>query len=610
MSSTESGRAFLAAIPSSWTVEQRESDYGVDFDVELFQGGHTTGLHFGVQLKSTDKARRRASVRIKRSTANYWSSLEYPILVVLYESVSGRLWWQWWHRYDPHGSDTSAARFTLPFPSDQVWDKTETPADIETEVAAYRSWASAEAHLPLRVVIRGEGEVAGVGVGSIIAALRRRLRNFEDLFQVGASPAGPLSLTVDIAPNESVVWISGGGSATLHYPGVEATHLDGDVAKRLSADLLLLIADRVAVLGLKKHAARVVSDAMRESSVVFDPDIASKALFLLLEGGPVAEAIDLLHALTRQPSEEVAIIGMQMALSWATMASKDARRRVIDALVMWPTDPDEPDRDLHAGQFTFNAAQLARQDDLNDSLSLMLRAAELDPQYLDRGYWWREKGGLLFLLGRHREAVAAYQEAVARGESGARAFLADALLWSREFDEAVELFNEVAKEGSSSRAEWRLKANVFRDLREYQQSEPRLNDLLDASLLNQLAVESATPEHARTALAIGAALVAESTPELWLQAMGASLQAGEHFEDVVLTARRFCGDDMVDCILEQSADGDAAQGLLELFDQLPLETEPPNVIRLIEPKSGEVRVIDLNQPSAIEDGAEGDRTAS
>lgn len=582
-------------MPDSWTAEERRNDYGIDFDVEIFREDVTTGLLFSVQLKSTERVGRKASVRLKRSSANYWTSLNRPVLIVLYEAAQGRLWWQWWHRYDPIDTDESAAKFTLTFPERQLWDSSITPSELEREVEAYLAWANAETHLPLSVIIRGQDKVAGLRVGLIIAAVRRRLREFDRLLVMRASASGPLALTIDISPDESVIWLSGGGSATLHHQGVDASAVAGsDVAGRLSADLVLLLANRVALLGLKSEAARLAASAMRESSVINDPKIAQGTLFLLLEGGLVSDAVDLFGFLVHRGTEEVAALATLTTLSWARSADSGARRQVVDALAGWRNEPD----DVQAAQFTYNAAQLARVDDLDHALDLLRRAGDLDANYKDRGYWWREQGGLLFQLGRHETAAEAYQEAVARGENTARPLLADALLWSGRLPEAIELFKQVADDASLSTSEWRLKARVFPRVHEHsaQSGEPTLSDIPDAHALYELAIESTLSPLARMELMIAAALAAEASPELWLRAIALSLDDGDLFLDVALTARRFCGDDVVDFMLEQGQDPDAAHALLEMFEQLPPEQSAPNVLRFITPGTNAIEVIDLNEP--------------
>lgn len=121
---TESRRAFDSALPT-WLVSRPQTDdYGVDLEVELFEGGLATGLTFKVQLKSTD-ARGRVKERIKRSSILYWHDLDVPVLIVLYNSVDKSLRYRWVHSIGSDSPDSGADKITLNFdvnpPIDVEW---------------------------------------------------------------------------------------------------------------------------------------------------------------------------------------------------------------------------------------------------------------------------------------------------------------------------------------------------------------------------------------------------------------------------------------------------------------------------------------------------------
>lgn len=67
-----------------------ESDYGIDFEVELVQGDQVTGRYFKAQVKSSEQIRVRKKDRvpvvggIKESTLYYWTELSYKTHVILY----------------------------------------------------------------------------------------------------------------------------------------------------------------------------------------------------------------------------------------------------------------------------------------------------------------------------------------------------------------------------------------------------------------------------------------------------------------------------------------------------------------------------------------------
>ncbi|MHA6911263.1 DUF4365 domain-containing protein [Ralstonia pseudosolanacearum] len=85
-----------------------ESDYGIDFEVEIVSGNQVTGRYFKAQVKSSEKLRVRKSDKvpvvggIKESTLYYWTELSFKTHVLLYAVnlknekiyVSAPIFWQ------------------------------------------------------------------------------------------------------------------------------------------------------------------------------------------------------------------------------------------------------------------------------------------------------------------------------------------------------------------------------------------------------------------------------------------------------------------------------------------------------------------------------------
>ena len=94
------------------------------------------------------------------------------------------------------------------------------------------------------------------------------------------------------------------------------------------------------------------------------------------------------------------------------------------------------------------------------------KAAEYDPTYLERGYYWRELGGVVFESGCYRMAVRFYQRAIRLGEEGdCAALLADALMLAGRYRESQEGFEAYITSNPDAESEWRLKAWVLRGVR-------------------------------------------------------------------------------------------------------------------------------------------------
>src|SRR4051794_6161174 len=91
---TMSKAAFRGALPDLWVTRDQDQDYGIDAEVEIFDNaGHSTGLIFKVQLKSTEDL--PASIQVKIKHLKYWSSMPVPVMIVLYVASTDQLFVKW-----------------------------------------------------------------------------------------------------------------------------------------------------------------------------------------------------------------------------------------------------------------------------------------------------------------------------------------------------------------------------------------------------------------------------------------------------------------------------------------------------------------------------------
>ena len=95
------------------------------------------------------------------------------------------------------------------------------------------------------------------------------------------------------------------------------------------------------------------------------------------------------------------------------------------------------------------------------------KAAEYDPGYVERGYFWRELAGILFKSGRYSLAARFYERAISLGEEGlCRALHADVLMFAGRYRKSQEALDAYIASAPDAASEWRLKAWVLRVVRQ------------------------------------------------------------------------------------------------------------------------------------------------
>jgi tetratricopeptide (TPR) repeat protein len=634
---TASARAFETALPDQWDAQRRGGtvEYGIDYDVEIFAEGQATALRFPVQLKGVETLRGRPPSRsIRWSTWNYWMAHDAPVLVVLWERETGTLWWKWAHHFDTYGLDRSNRTFTFKFDADRTWTET-TDAEIEEEVRAWRAWQAARGQLPLSVIIRSDGHVQGVPANMVAADVRLLLSGLTAFLQVRRRPIGELYLTLEIGTNETVARASGGPSGTLHYGAAEPLS-DRDAARALSgtiaADFVFLFAVHLSRFHLDYEAARLAGITARKGTIVFDPPTAYTTIDVLVKGGLLNVAVDLLVRLLN-PLTDAAAGAIRRLLELSESLDSAEHRHISDRLLELAETVNGADGDAESpGKLTYNAARFISRSDHQRAVALYDLAAEREPAYKQREYWWRERSGLMFLLGDYEAAASGYRTAIELGDERSGPLLADALLFAGQYRRALEMFNAAGAGNETGRdAEWGLKRRVLEYLMNTFQIEEQVRqpdvaasiadtsdddgglrraldaDLLCGHALFKLALIAVDEGRPSLDHFLAWAVAEPSHPLAWLDALVHAMEEEPAaVEGIAVTARRLAGTAIIDMVMtdEEAFGEELASAIEDLFEELPPEADEPMELRFVGDEPGQIETYDLTS-ARIDGGSAG-----
>jgi hypothetical protein len=99
---TAAQRLFERLLPDSWIARKQDPDYGIDYVVEVFEGGNSTGSKFDVQLKGTRRARIRGktiSFSLETEHVKYYLKLRAPVFLVVADVTTEEVAWVFLQRY-------------------------------------------------------------------------------------------------------------------------------------------------------------------------------------------------------------------------------------------------------------------------------------------------------------------------------------------------------------------------------------------------------------------------------------------------------------------------------------------------------------------------------
>ena len=111
-----SERFVIQNLPTNWTSEKPEADYGVDLRVDIFEGEQATGLELLIQLKASENSVNGENEIASLRTATYnhlWDKLQVVMLIKYVEEENEAYWLLLSEVPEP---DQKQETFTIHFP--------------------------------------------------------------------------------------------------------------------------------------------------------------------------------------------------------------------------------------------------------------------------------------------------------------------------------------------------------------------------------------------------------------------------------------------------------------------------------------------------------------
>lgn len=431
----ESRRAFNCIMPSSWPVRNVDDEYGIDMEVEVIHDRQATGVLFQVQLKATDSEHLEdsRSIRVKRDTVAYWRAMDLPVLVVLYEASTKRLFACWAHgiSMNVRPGRLPGETIRIPFPDDSQIDGTYHERLLD-ELNAVRAFRAREVPLPIPVRVMFDESNAVFGENEFLTRLRQLAERSRvvELQDMDGSSSASLFLR--------------GGEVRFDLPAKLSTAVlyatpQDTTALRVAADALMMASVTLCAVGMDRDAVALAA-SVREESTISDSPQTIEALFRsYVSQGRTKEALALLLPLMESSDQElqtfadtlmtplVQIIRHNLDDTDRELVQASLRRRAL-------ADAGTP----HAGRTWYTIAQFNRRHpNFRKALEAMKRALECDPGYADRQYYYRDLAGILYDLGEYDESARNYSRALELGADASTAFLlADVLMLSGDFESA------------------------------------------------------------------------------------------------------------------------------------------------------------------------------
>jgi len=550
---------FKSILPEAWVCREKDRDYGVDLEIEIFdERGDATGLMFYAQLKATDDPDRETKAVIPVDRIRYLQSLDAPSILVRYSSHTKRVYWQWaFSALDKPNNDNVSATITFA----NLWTP-DTPLQVLNVIRKMRRLRAADRNekFPIRLVHNVPPSRALI----CQSALTKVISHLPFLSQVSGDPSS-LELTIEFSEASTRIALEPIGF--LEIPVTNAN--DEAFMKRLLAFALASVFTRMGFAERATAAARICLTTDGSSGDLPDELILNACLALLID--PQA-AVDLatknqLH----HPSHRCHAAFITSLLSWRgdgdelSYALQYFYRSAIAAAKYLGINPGNLHYSL-GNSLNGNGKHRAAVAEFN-------AARKHRPLYTEADYYLRELGGSLFLSGKFKCSASVYRRALSASYDKKTAFcLGDALFFSADYSAAIETLKQIDLEATDPfDAETRLKI----DLALWLVDAGYRGRPADLFLVLQFAKEA--HDEGRTVdcfwASLLAAFVASSNTELWSWAIHFATIAlpRQTLEDVMTCSEACTGLDGYTNFRMRIFNATADESVISEFDVMSLE---------------------------------------
>jgi tetratricopeptide (TPR) repeat protein len=343
------------------------------------------------------------------------------------------------------------------------WDG-NTSDSLFQEIEIFRKLRSAQLQLPVHFEISLKTENAcGKNSGEFIISIRKNIAAHTGVIVVD-KPSGESFLgKVEIWNDRIVVFIGSMPLLTYHLR-------DGNSATQQLAEFVndVFVAIGLALwrVGQPHVAARIISLFSENSNIIHSPAFAVLLARCFADADRVSEALQLSQRLLQADGADssVELLSFSALVPEHPLSIEDNNELIKTLKIRVEEAVKQGDQGNIACAYYSLANALRSQGRFRTAFHYYHLAVKKDGSYLQRDYFCEELGAILFEMRRYKHSVSYYRKAIELGRASCKVFLADALMFSGEYQEASNLFKEYLKTSAQDTAnpeEWKLKVSIL-----------------------------------------------------------------------------------------------------------------------------------------------------
>ena len=462
---TSSKKAFESLLPDKWVIRPLSPDYGIDYIVELFEDNKSTGKFFYVQLKGTNQRIHNNQVKIslRTSSLEYYQTLPLPILFVVYSTKVKKFWGIWINEYlRTKEIRKNQSTLQLTFDNSHIINK-EFIESIDTKFCL-------EIHKKISIAHYSDHEIGELYHN----ILEKWLQHFYGDVLTFDGEHLPLKvcfsysyknrhLSIEVDYNLLGRYVVENinvheQSDFLNYPIIDYSQIPNELREILFLMATIFANENVLTsLNLYKMLLCDYSGKFKNPEALFNiGKIAS-------EKNRIAEFQELIEkSIECKEYDDFQLLNTVYLFyppNSMTLIKDYYKENLLSVI-------SSADDNISKAVFSYNLANSYRSsDNVRKAIKYYMQAKRLEPDYLNRDYWWYELAGVLFRVKHYKWAESCYLKAHDLSnifEPLIFALIGDSLFFQGKFAEAIKWFDRYFERNDKPLSEFCLKYHAIK----------------------------------------------------------------------------------------------------------------------------------------------------
>ena len=450
------------AIPGNWVFRDKDKDYGIDAEVEIFdENDRSTGLVYWVQLKATESKSEATARKVDLSieSIKYYKKLDIPVLIARYSKIHDCFYCKWAQEIDLYYAKENGKTLRINFSEDEKWD-----AKASEKVKKYLSQIKTvkegrfKLPIPLSFIIKDD-IVNKTPKGVLISSLRTALREFSDFVVFKDDPEDSL-LLISLSGDELTIRLSSIAGGTFH----NTQKIEGEnLAEDLIVSSLLGFAIALSQIGQFENMSRILLSQKIKKRLFQNQEILFHLLPLMLGTSYFSAVLDAVSEAVVDEKDNLLEIIASTAVLFESNCDEE-KLKTIEAFFHKRLEKYlKIGENSQIGICHYNLGshyRSRREKEYNKkAIYHYLKARKYEDKYLDQFYYYHELGGVLFHYEKHCFSAAMYNNAIQKGApETTKPLYADALMHSGNYQAAVDVFTDyLSKREGEEDDVWHLK---------------------------------------------------------------------------------------------------------------------------------------------------------